>query len=354
MSGTDLRADRLDRLAGTLLGTALGDALGLPAEGMSAPSIARRFGRLDRFRLLGPTGFVSDDTEQSALIAQSLARHPDDPSACARAFRKSMLGWACRLPWGVGFATLRACVRIGFGIEPSGVMSAGNGSAMRSSIIGAFLADRPDDRITFGRALAEVTHRDPRAVEGSLYVAEMAAWCVQSPSDADPIEIQTRARRVVTDPELGRAIDLAVDLAKAGAPIAEAAVVCGTSGFVVQTLGFVTFAFLRTAGFEPTQALAETIALGGDTDSIAAILGGWLGARSGESGLPDPLLRQIHDGPFGPTHLRGLAKALALAGADAKPGQPATVPGYSTASALARNLALTPVILAHGFRRLIP
>jgi ADP-ribosylglycohydrolase len=67
-----------DRLLGVLLGTALGDALGLPAEGMSARAIARRFGRMDRFRLLGSTGFVSDDTEQAALIAQALAQHPDD------------------------------------------------------------------------------------------------------------------------------------------------------------------------------------------------------------------------------------------------------------------------------------
>lgn len=47
-----------DRLAGTLLGTALGDAPGLPAEGMWAPAIARRFGRVERFHLLGRTGFV--------------------------------------------------------------------------------------------------------------------------------------------------------------------------------------------------------------------------------------------------------------------------------------------------------
>jgi len=40
--------DLRDRIAGTLLGTALGDALGLPCEGMSAKRIARRFGRLDR------------------------------------------------------------------------------------------------------------------------------------------------------------------------------------------------------------------------------------------------------------------------------------------------------------------
>src|SRR4051812_43329994 len=178
------------RLAGALLGTALGNALGLPAERLSAAAIRRRFGRIEDFRLLGRTGFVSDDTEQAALVAQSLARHPGDPDRCVREFRRSLLGWFCRLPWGVGKATIRACVRIGLGIRPSGVMSAGNGAAMRASVIGAFFVDRPADRESFGRALAEVTHRDPRAVEGALYVAELAAACASAPAGAGRLDGQ--------------------------------------------------------------------------------------------------------------------------------------------------------------------
>ena len=169
-----------DRLAGTLLGTALGDALGLPCEGMSARSIARRFGRVDRFRLLGKTGFVSDDTEQSALVAQSLARHPNDVNACVQAFRRALFGWFCRLPWGIGLATLRSCIRIGLGVSPSGVMSAGNGAAMRAAIVGVFFHDSPERRHEFGRALAQITHRDERAIEGALFVAEVAASCARS------------------------------------------------------------------------------------------------------------------------------------------------------------------------------
>ena len=107
-----------DRLAGTLLGTALGDAPGLPAEGMTARAIARRFGRIDNFRLLGRTGFVSDDTEQAALVAKALARHPDNLDRCVRDFRRSLLGWFCRLPWGVGMATIRSCARIAVGLHP--------------------------------------------------------------------------------------------------------------------------------------------------------------------------------------------------------------------------------------------
>ena len=55
---------------------------------------------------------------------------------------------------------------------------------MRAGIVGAFFHDRPEEREVFGRALAEVTHRDVRAVEGALYVAEMAAACAGSPRDA--------------------------------------------------------------------------------------------------------------------------------------------------------------------------
>lgn len=331
------------------LGTALGDALGLPAERMSARAIARRFGRVDRFRLLGRTGFVSDDTEQAALVAQSLARHPDDVDGCARAFRRSLLGWFARLPWGVGRATVRSCVRIGLGISPSGVMSAGNGASMRAAIVGAFLHDRPERRRAFGRALAEVTHRDVRAVEGALYVAELTASCVRSPRGGSPAPCQEEARRIVADAELGEAIDRAVELAVRGADTPEAATACRTSGFVVHTLAFATYGLLRF-GLDPLPALTEAVSAGGDTDSIGAILGGWLGALHGESGLPSALVGRIHDGPFGPTHLRALASCLG----EIHEGRPGRPPRYSPAAAMARNLALYPVILGHGLRRLAP
>ncbi len=344
-----LRPDIADRLAGTLLGTALGDALGLPAEGMAARAIARRFGRVDRFRLLGRTGFVSDDTEQAALVAQSLARHHGDVDGCVRAFRRSLLGWFARLPWGVGRATIRSCVRIGLGLSPSGVMSAGNGAAMRAAIVGAFFHDRPERRGTFGRALAEVTHRDVRAVEGALYVAELTACCIRSLRSPSPAVCQEEARRIVADARLGEALDRAVELAGRGADTPEAAKVCRTSGFVVHTLAFATFCLLRF-GDDPLFALTEAISAGGDTVSIGAILGGWLGAMHGESGLPTSLIDRIQDGPFGPTHLRALATCLT----EIHGGRTCLPPRYSPAAALARNLALYPVILGHGLRRLAP
>jgi ADP-ribosylglycohydrolase len=338
-----------DRLAGTLLGTALGDALGLPGEGMSARAIARRFGRVEAFRLLGRTGYVSDDTEQAALVAQSLARQPADAEACAAELRRALLGWFFRLPWGAGRATLRSCGRMALGLRPSGVASAGNGAAMRAAVVGVFFRDRAEARERFGRALAEVTHRDARAVEGALYVAELAALSAAWTGKRLLLDLAADALRVVKDASLQQAIMRAVAHAREGSPTTTAVIETGNTGFVVHTVSFALFCFLRY-GDEPLTALSEAISVGGDTDSIAAIVGAWIGALHGEAKLPAPLLARIHDGPFGPTHLRALAHCLT----DTRDGVPGDVPGYSAPAALARNLALWPVILAHGFRRLLP
>lgn len=339
-------ARRHDRLAGVLLGTALGDALGLPMEGMSAAVVARYFPRVDRFHLLGRRGFVSDDTEQSALMAQSLGRHAGAPDAIVRAFRRALLGWFLRLPWGIGWGTLRACARILVGVRESGVRTAGNGAAMRAAIVGAAYAEDAISRRLVGERLARVTHTDPRAVAGALFVGEVAAACACAP------HAQLDARALVAEvgePSLRSALELAVTLAEEGVDEGEAAARLGTSGFVLHSVPFATYAFLR--GGTPLEVIQRAIAAGGDTDSNAAIAGAFAGALHGESGLPAALLEELHDGPFGPTHLRALAAHLtpteAIADGSSRGERLAT---YSPTLALARNLALFPVVLVHAVR----
>ncbi|TBR20009.1 ADP-ribosylglycohydrolase family protein [bacterium] len=331
----------MDRLVGTLLGTAVGDALGLPAEGLSAADVRRRWGRLTRYRLLGPVGFVSDDTEQSALVAQSLARHPDDPERCAAAFRRSLVAWFWRLPWGVGLATVRACLRASFGLTPSGVASAGNGAAMRSAVVGTFFREDAARRRSFAETLARVTHLDPRAVQAAVFVADVAAGAA---SGLSPAAAVGAAAAGVSHPELSKALARVKGLAGAGASAETAADALGTSGYSVHTAAYAAFLFARF-GEDPRACLEETASAGGDTDSIGAVVGGWLGALHGAAGLPEDLVAGLCGGPFGRVHLERLGAALALK---------APPPGYLWPLALVRNLALYPVILAHGFRRLLP
>lgn len=331
-----------DRLAGVLLGTALGDALGLACEGMSPPAIARRFGRVHRFHLLGRTGYVSDDTEQAALLARAVIGAAHDAQADAaivRRFRRSLIGWFWRLPFGIGLSTLRACLRMSVGVREPGVSSAGNGAAMRAPVLGALIAE-PARRQQVGRAIARLTHTDPRGVDGALYTAEVTAHLVQGRSPQAAVDA---ALQVLTADETRAAVRRAIALAAEGTPMSEAATILGTTGFVVHTLGLATFGLL-TASDDVIESLAAVVRAGGDTDTIAAITGAWLGARIGAANLP-ALVDNIAGGPFGPGHLRALAHAAA---------QGTTPPGFSVIGAWLRNLALYPVVLAHGFRRLVP
>lgn len=447
-----MRADvSLDRVEGALLGCALGDALGLPCEGLSQRTLARRFG-LDRFGLLGRTGFVSDDTEQTALVAEALALG-DTPDAVERVFRARLRWWFARLPFGIGLATLRACLKLWLGLSRSGVDSAGNGAAMRAGIVGVVVGDAALRRALVER-LSRVTHAHPLGVEGAVYVAEVAAHLARG---AAPEEAVQRALGEVTQAAVRNAVEHAVRLAGAGparglgdgatrdrgegdapgdgarpsrgasaasgdgarpsrgegrapgdgampsrgegrapgdsampsrgegaAPVPGSAAgvvpglralaptgagdapgsvglapepapapapeeleavsrALGTTGFVVHSVGACTWSLLTAR--DAMDAIRRSIRLGGDTDTHAAIVGAWAGAAWGPAALEAPLLEAIHDGPFGPTHLRGLARALVG-------GTPP--PRWSAPAAMARNLALYPVVLAHGFRRLVP
>ncbi|TPW20200.1 MAG: ADP-ribosylglycohydrolase, partial [Elusimicrobia bacterium] len=145
-------------------------------------------------------------------------------------------------------------------------------------------------------------------------------------------------------PELAAALAKAKGLAGAGASAEAAAEALGNSGYSVHTAAFAYFLFSRFGG-DARACLVETASAGGDTDSIGAVVGGWLGARHGASGLPRDLVEGLAGGPFGRKHLEGLAAALALK---------TPPPPYFWPLAMVRNLALYPVILAHGFYRLLP
>jgi ADP-ribosyl-[dinitrogen reductase] hydrolase len=348
-----------DRLVGTLLGTAVGDALGVVVEGCRGDVIARRFPELDRYGLwpFVDVGIVSDDTEQSALVAQALLRSdPGDPAPVVRAFRRSLAGWFLRLPWGLGLATLRACVRILFGFQHSGVHSAGNGAAMRAAIVGVYFADDAEARRHHGEALARVTHTDVRAVESALFVAELAAGLSQTTSEAQHSfearrQAVTAALGAITNVELETACVRAIDRVAANPSIEpdELGRALGNTGFVLHTLPLAIACFLRD-GDHPLRAVVTAIGAGGDTDTTAAIVGAWAGALhgAGPASFPPALFAQLQRGPFGEVHLRALGEHLAAKKHARAVATGTPSPSFRWPLALLRNLGLYPVVVTHA------
>ena len=130
-------------IIGCILGTAVGDALGLPYEGMSPTRARKLLGPPDQYRFVLGRGMISDDTEHTCMVSQSLIESGDNVDTFTRRFASRLRWWILALPAGVGKATARSCIKLWFGVRPSksGVYSAGNGPAMRAAIFGATIDD---------------------------------------------------------------------------------------------------------------------------------------------------------------------------------------------------------------------
>ena len=164
-------------MTGSLLGCALGDSIGLPFEGISTRRIKRLNPGPLRQRLVFGHGMISDDTEHSCAVAQSLIASAGNADLFGRNLAWRLRWWFLTLPGGIGLGTLRSAIKlwIGFPYHKSGVNSAGNGPMMRSAIFGAFAADNDRLREELVAVSSEITHSDPRAGRAAQIVARAAS-----------------------------------------------------------------------------------------------------------------------------------------------------------------------------------
>lgn len=342
-----------------LLGAAVGDALGLPSEGVSRRRARKLFRGELRHRLLFKWGMVSDDTDHTVFVSQSLLAHSDSVERfrgrLARSLRLSLLA----LPVGIGGATLRASVRLCLGISParSGVYSAGNAPAMRAAPVGAFFAGRPEQLDAFLKASTALTHTDPRALVGARAVAHLAARSVagdatQRPAWTEVEELLLRAGR--EDDEwcaLVGAMGESLKLGHSAEQFADAiGAAKGVTGYVFQTVPVAVYVwYLNFGDYEKT--VRDAVRCGGDTDTVASIAGGLAGAVVGERGIPASWVAGIFDWPRGVAVLRLIGDSLAEKSGGADINAPVR---YFWPGLLLRNAILFVVVLAHALRRLAP
>lgn len=355
VGGPSLR-DPNEAVLGALLGCAVGDAVGLPYEGLSARRGRRLLGEPDRHRFLFRHGMVSDDTEHTAMVCQTLCRHPTDPEAFARSLGWRLRWWLLGLPAGIGLATLRATIKLWLGFPPgrSGVFSAGNGPAMRSAVLGAAI----DDLGLLSRfvlASTRLTHTDPKAYEGAFAVA-LAAWCARHGIyDAGTFldRLSTTLEKRLTPAFRERLEAMPVGLANNESIEAFArrsGSVRGVSGYVYHTVPVALYAWLRHPN-DFQAAIAGVIRCGGDTDTVAAISGAIIASGTGIEGIPSDWLAGVREWPRSVAWMKRLARSTTEAMQSGRASKP---PRVWPLAGLLRNGVFLVVVLCHAFRRLLP
>ena len=351
-----LRERTQTHIVGSILGTAIGDAMGLPYEGLSPRRAARFFGPPDRYRFFFGRGMVSDDTEHTCMVAQSLIASGGDIDAFRRYLGWRFRFWLLGLPAGIGLATLRSIVRLWIGFSPrkSGVFSAGNGPAMRAAILGAAIND-PQSLREFVRASTRITHTDPKAEYGAFAVALAAQLarqcesvsgdqfldCLRSCLGRDADELLSLIKGAATAANQGQSTESfaeSLGLAK------------GVSGYVYHSVPVAIHAWL-THPCDFRSAVTNVIRCGGDTDSTAAIVGGIIGSAVGKEGLPVDWLNNLREWPRSVSWMDRLGTQLESSSHATNRSRPIKIPVWGL---LPRNLFFLLVVLCHGFRRLFP
>ncbi|MEW6668600.1 MAG: ADP-ribosylglycohydrolase family protein [Thermodesulfobacteriota bacterium] len=344
-------------IQGCLIGTAVGDALGLPMEGLSKRRQQRMFRVLKPYSFILGRGMCSDDIEHTVMVAQALIASGGDPDRFGRSLGWRFRFWLLGLPAGIGSATLRAILKLWIGFPPakSGVRSAGNGPAMRSAILGVCYGDREDRLRELVRLCTRITHTDPRGEAGALAVAVAADFAARSGTGVSAQAYVDKLRAYLEEGN-----EMAGLASRVGESIGRgektegfaAALGCenGVSGFVNHTVPVALHAWLSHPQ-DLESALVTAIRCGGDTDTVAAIVGGIVGAGVGIASIPEPFRRRLIERPRSVTWLQELGRHLAATVQSQTPGTPVRV---SIPVLFLRNLLFLVLVLLHGFRRLFP
>jgi ADP-ribosyl-[dinitrogen reductase] hydrolase len=306
-----LSSTQLDRACGTLLATAAGDALGAPYE-FGPPR-----GPQLQVAMVGGGGFGwepgewTDDTSMAIAIAEVAATGADLRQEQAQdEIVKRWHGWSERAK-DVGVQTrsvLSQAGRRGISAQTARAESAqlhkltgrtaGNGSLMRTAPVALAYLDDEAALVEAARAVSELTHYDPEAADACVL------WCIA-------------IRHAILTGELDARIGLQHitierrDLWASRLDIAEASQSSDftNNGWVVEALQAAWSAIATTPvpQDDPAKgvfrvdhlrlALDAAVRGGNDTDTVAAIAGGLLGAAYGASAVPADWRRVLHGWP---------------------------------------------------------
>lgn len=344
-------------LMGCLLGTAVGDALGLPYERLSARRAVKLLGPPTCHRFLLGRGMISDDTEHTIIVAESLVESAGNEERFQRALSKRLRRWFLSLPAGIGLATVRACCKLMVGVSPknSGVFSAGNGPAMRSAILGVFAEDM-HQLSTLVRITTRITHTDPKAERGAFAIA-LAAYLAKSERLVEPREYLSQLKEHLTPDgsvEFISLMERAIEYAEEGRNTQDLAnsmgLTRGVGGYVYHCIPVVIHCWLSHQSNFQT-AMDAIISCGGDTDTNAAMVGGIIGASTGRDSIPPAWIDGLILYPMSFESIEKLAQQLNRTQKIRETDTPTSPLWVST---LARNLFFLAIVLLHGFRRIFP
>ena len=294
----------LDRAVGAVLASATGDALGAGYEFLPQDpdqEIAMIGG--GPFAHQWAKGEWTDDTQMAVAILDVIATGSTDLEEIGANF----LAWHATNPHDMGNQTRSVLSTADYPEELTAIAtayvdanerSAGNGGLMRTAPVA--LADL-DDRVELAQlaeSIASLTHAHPDSVAACVLwsLAIQEAITTAEPDQVFDWEAAVRNGLEHVAEDRQEKWDALITEAVIGPP----AVFKEKNGWVVKAFQAALSAIVNTV--EPEEqpadhlrdALIAAVRIGNDTDTVAAIAGGLLGARWGKAAIPEEWLNLVH------------------------------------------------------------
>ena len=310
-----------NRALGAFYGLALGDALGMPTQSLSREQVQQRFGAItgledaDADQPIAPNmpaGSITDDTEQAILVGELLVEGHGkiEPTVLAQ----RLIDWeAVMRAKGsqdlLGPSTKRAIDMIlaGHTPEESGRFGTTNGAAMRITPVG--IAADVSDPAPFIQAViqaCQVTHNTTLGISSAAAVAAVVSAGINGVDLGEALNIGTQIAQQaenhghwIAGGRISTRISWARTLSVGSGDKALFAdllyELIGTS-VASQESVVVSFALAQqvaVGAMSALEAVCLAASLGGDTDTIAAMLGAMLGACLGMQCWPPVMIEQV-------------------------------------------------------------
>ena len=281
---------QVERARGALLAAACGDAVGAPFEGtqvVQPAAVLRWADAADPLR-------YTDDTALMLTLAEHLAdRDPPgiDQDLLAAAFAET---WQDAPGRGYSATTAHVFRRVLAGTPWrtaaaeafAGRGNHGNGAAMRVAPVG--LLPGPLPAIAgLARASAAVTHAHPLAQDGAAVQACAVAHAYRTDPGRPvrPADLLGMLAGQVSQPAFQARLRRLAVLARVPYVPRDVAAQLGNDASALATVPAALAAFLHSPD-DPVEAVHFAVAIGGDTDTIAALAAALAGARTGEGAVP--------------------------------------------------------------------
>ncbi len=305
-----------DKFIGCLVGAAIGDALGMPLE-----DVPRK--KAEKYYPNGINDFT-DPHREALCRGLKAAQHTDDTllmiALCESLVEKKKFDpghFAGKLKkcykrnydndkryWGDATKAAIKNLLSGKNWQESGVDKAGCGGSTRAAPLGLFYFRDFDNLVEFSKLQCHITHTNQVAKDGAVCIAATVSYLLENKKN-----LINSLFKFVKTKEFKEKLDQVENALSKGCDDSRAIAILGNSYMAPDVVGLALFIFLsepmdfQKAVLRAANATGEG---GGDTDSIAFLVGAFSGAYNGINRIRRNWVKRVENSQL----LRDLAERI--------------------------------------------